>query len=377
MHCFATIMTCVWCLFTSLLVFAGVIVGIGFLIGDTAVPVGAIGMALTLPMFPYGELLSCYHTVGLSCQSDLDCSHGQICGPHKLCFCAPGSCLRDGKCVEWEYPTEPVTKPKEVVDKVQCPILAAMYNAGHLKPDEDGWVSKKHLQSALYEHIGLDKLSAAVNSLGVAAFRKTDKNMNDWRLESVLTGSILGDIQWWLGFRKSAAHRERYLNLFTQFESKHTQHGWSSGTREDAGSDPNNVCGGIFPCQRRFDEFYASFANPQGRVYFEELHRILCHMKQFGDRRSLFSHAPTAFGQDWQGTLATTAMFQFFGHLEDDGRLYMTVDDLRELLVEGRYPKAWKIRTGGELSTILQSDNPDWFGLHGLDCSGDSVKTEL
>lgn len=125
--------------------------------------------------------------------------------------------------------------------------------------------------------------------------------------------------------------------------------------------DEVDPCGGVYPCEALFKRFYLANAEPNGRLYRKNLMKMVCMARQQGDRGGEFSYWTgnvrlPGFGdifpypvpsQEWQMRGATSAMLEAFGWRDENNELFLTVDDVRALLMEGRFPDGWKKRKWG------------------------------
>lgn len=302
----------------------------------------------------------CVSHTGERCASS-PCKGGAVCAYGK-CVCPMGQCAGPSGCVDWSAPNTTQTKPHAA--KILCPVLASMYNAGDLVPDALGRVTQDALQSALMSAIGTSEAFAKFQAWGVAGFRADDTaEVHRSRCTPLLS------LCWWrktvLG--QTLPEDERYLDIFNMAAPRGgpsnsagyfpfsllphkaavhigVQHGYATGVR--GGPETHPECEGVFPCERRFQEFYVKHATPQGRLYREQLGQMMCDMKAHGNKgQSEYSNGPNRYFEEWQMKAAITGGWLYgFGRSDEHGEMYIDIDDARTMLMGGRYPATWEGR---------------------------------
>jgi len=242
-----------------------------------------------------------------------------------------------------------------------CPVLAAMHRAGDLKSDSKGNVEYIDMSLGLQHGLGFGKELAQFQAVGITDFALDQLNIEKVR-DRCLPLSASG--AQCLAGRGIGSHRnytKRFFNIFTMNGKQTMEHGISTGTRGGGNNMPDeeDPCGGAYPCEALFKRFYLANVESNGRMYRKNIMKMVCMARQFGDRGGEFSYhsgnvALPGFGdifpypvpmQEWQMKGATTAMLEAFGWFDEHGELYLTVDDLRALMIEGRYPDGWKKKT--------------------------------
>jgi hypothetical protein len=187
-------------------------------------------------------------------------------------------------------------------DKIICPVLASLYMNGDLRCTEDGVATVDDLVDAIQK----TGLSGAVSIAGIRKFAT----------------SITGEAG--------------SVNVFKMDGNARAEHTVSTGAR-----DPG-------PNATAFEKL-ASFADEAGRMYAAQATNMVNHFtKNPNDRNpqglpggvlGAYGLLVTAFGRDEQG----------------DGKgPYMTVDDLRGMYLEGKYPKDWVVREWGLFDAVKQ-----------------------
>jgi len=184
----------------------------------------------------------------------------------------------------------PRSKPR--ADDIPCPFLAAAYNSGDLVCDEDGMMTTQALEAAL-AYAGLAEGLRTTLARGAA--------------------------------KKSSSGDEHGLNLF-ELRGSAADHTGNTGIR-DPEVDPTKL-----PTLLGFGE--------NGRMY----------MRHFAKAANFFRQADPGLEGTATETVELTALLKVFGRDDEDGRLYLTDDDLRALWVEGRYPDGWTPRAEGSIS---------------------------
>lgn len=123
---------------------------------------------------------------------------------------------------------------------------------------------------------------------------------------------------------------------------------------------PNAVsCNGVYPCVERFNQFFG-WGGQNGRFYLNDILRVVCMARQYGDRGGEHSYAPSKAllgweltpvpGREWQMRGAMSATLYAFGRKDGSGNLYLSMADLKALFLEGRYPDGWQRREHGCLA---------------------------
>merc|ERR1719350_1003669 len=157
---------------------------------------------------------------------------------------------------------------------------------------------------------------------------------------------------------------ERWLNIFKLNGLQAVEHGMSTGTRGGANNVPDlDTCNGVFPCEDRFHRFYVKNADSRGRIYHKNILQVICQARKEGDRSGEYSYASGvvpvpgltlpggAPAREWQMKASLSGWLQAFGRTDEDGELFLTVDDARAMFMEGRYPDGWQTRPWGCLVT--------------------------
>jgi len=244
-------------------------------------------------------------------------------------------------------------------NRILCPVLAAMWNAGDLKTDEFGSVELQGMQDALHKGIGVEHSLAKFQATGIADFDRANKETELVR-DRCLPGTVSGT--------ECAAKRaagstsdsvKRWLNIFTMNGKQVLEHGISTGTRGGATNVPDpETCGGVFPCEERFQRFYVNNSD-NGRLYKKNLMKIVCAARKYGDRGGEFSYSSGSIhmpgggdllqvpAREWQMKCAIQGWLNAFGRKDEKGQWYLTIDDARAMVMEGRYPDGWKKRDWG------------------------------
>ena len=275
-----------------------------------------------------------------------------------VCRCKGTTCAdTNGNCVPWVPPDHTATRPD--ADKILCPVLTAIYNAGILRPDAYGRVTRDHLRDALYIGTGVE--SAEFQATGVAMFHKHDH----FETTSKRCFGLCYFRKMVMGEENKLDEDVRYLNIFTMGDSGATgyvKHGSSTGVRETptSRSDPNNKeCGGVFPCRARFDRLVAPFFDGDGRMYEVEMLRMMKFSQEHGDRFNLlWGSSRHPFLQLWQQDRAVMGWLEGFGRDDGDGRgLYLTLEDAEDIFLRGHLPRGYIRRWWGGGAI------PFWFAM--------------
>jgi hypothetical protein len=195
------------------------------------------------------------------------------------------------------------------------------------------------------ESIGVRQSLAEFQAIGVAAYAKDD--INETRRDRCF--ELLSQC-WWDQILKGNVTEKlnRYLNIFTMNGHPNVEHGFSTGVRGGATNVPDpDLCGGVYPCQARFDKFVAPYANPEGRFYREDVMNMVCNTEKNGDRGGEFSYSSLLTNRKWQMHLAADGWLTAFGWTDENGKLYLNLEDVRIMFMEGRFPVGWEKRPWG------------------------------
>jgi hypothetical protein len=180
-------------------------------------------------------------------------------------------------------------RPK--ADKIPCPAMLTFYNNGMMNPDEDGNVTTAELDKVL-------------ESVGVSAFVRG------------MLGRSADD---------SDGLRDCKFDLFALRDSS-LDHSGSTGVR-DPEVDPEKLETALL----KFSE--------NGRMYVEHFAAAANH----GEK-----HDPGIKGTLTQ-TLDFAALLELFGRVDEDGKRYLTDQDVRGLWMDGKFPEGWQPRPNCEV----------------------------
>mmetsp|Transcript_46667 Transcript_46667/g.117569 ORF Transcript_46667/g.117569 Transcript_46667/m.117569 type:complete len:355 (-) Transcript_46667:117-1181(-) len=253
-------------------------------------------------------------------------------------------------------------------NRILCPVLAAMVKGGHLHPDSDGAVTFEDIYTGLRDKLMCNDNLAWEQAIGIADY-DYDHRINQTTRDRCLPGTKCFFDKKLHGPNR---YNERYLNIYKMNGLQTVEHGCSTGVRGGANNVPDfELCNGIFPCEVRFTKFYEACADSRGRLYRDNVLCVVCKAQSFGDRGGEFSYNPLQSARQWQMTAAITGWVQAFGRLDPDTKdWYMTLDDARAMILEGRYPDGWTPRKwGGALDLVKAgdiqlpcADEPWWQG---------------
>jgi hypothetical protein len=175
-------------------------------------------------------------------------------------------------------------------DKIPCPALLSFYNNGSLNPDEDGNVTTAHLEEVLAS-VGV---SNKVRKALVKGADKTDEIPDSFNLFALRDSSL--------------------------------DHSGSTGIRDP---DVNS---------EKLDNALLKF-NENGRMYAEHF-AAAANQAQEQD--------PGIKGTIIQ-TAEFTALLEVFGRIDESNKRYLTVDDVKGLWIDGKYPKDWQPRAADDI----------------------------
>lgn len=245
-------------------------------------------------------------------------------------------------------------------DHIICPVLAALHRAGDLKTDNNGNMELQQLYDGLHEGLGIRSFPANFQAFGIVKYDKSQKGIEETTNACKPPGGcflkrfVLDDVN---------SDTLRYLNIFEMHGKQAIEHGISTGIRGgDTNMPPNAIdCRGQYPCRKRFDQFFGGVVS-NGRFYMEDIMAVVCKARKYGDRNGEYAYAPSKTvsifegwnfsftpvpGREWQMRGAMSATLVAFGRTDGKGELYLTMDDLKALFLDGRYPDGWKPRTHG------------------------------
>lgn len=274
-------------------------------------------------------------------------------------------------------------------NRILCPVLAALHKSGDLVVDEFGDAERGAIKHALKEGTYCEEDLAEFQSAGIAGYDMTHKfdQLERNRCLPGLTWSGSACFAKWL-VGSNAADVKRYLNIFKMNGLETVEHGISTGVRGGNcnGLLSNDPCNGVYPCEALFQKFYVSKADVNGRLYIEQILQIICHAAMEGDRGGEFAYQDgevTVLGLDvaklpartWQMRAAMHGWLSAFGRPDEAGTLYLTVDDARAMIMEGRVPDNWEKRKWGCITKL--GGCPKMFnGVRDLSLIG-QMKTEM
>jgi len=253
---------------------------------------------------------------------------------------------------------------------ILCPVLAALWNAGDLKTDEFGSVELQGMQDALHYGTGCGDSLAKFQATGIADYDRHNKETELVR-DRCIPGITASGTK--CAAKRAAGSKsddvKRWLNIFTMNGKQVLEHGISTGTRGGATNVPDpETCGGVFPCEARFQRFYVNNSDENGRLYRKNLMKIVCAARKYGDRGGEYSYSSGSIhlpgggdmipvpAREWQMKAAIQGWLNAFGRTDEKGQWYLTIDDARAMVMEGRYPDGWKKRNWGCL--VYGCDDP-------------------
>lgn len=250
------------------------------------------------------------------------------------------------------------------VDRNVCPALAALQRAGQLNTDSNGNVEIMDIFDGLHNGLGIEKNLSLFQAFGIVGYPPEEKNKERSRDRCIPGVTARGNKcfrERYLG-GKYSPENARYLNVLTMHGKQTVEHGISTGVRGGSANMPPGLaekCNGKFPCEYLFQKFYVDNADRNGNFYIGDLMKIVCLARKIGDRGGEHSYRDGLMSQplfpkhlkvvsaEWQMKGALTAMLGVFGRRDKSYRLYMTLDDMRAVVMEGRFPTGWKKRPHG------------------------------
>jgi len=272
-----------------------------------------------------------------------------------VCVCSkPGTCAVNGTCVSSPELTAP--PPELNAKKIVCPVLASLYNAGFLVPDEYGRVERLKVQEAIRVGLNADDLTAWFFGQTTAGFTAADVDSTNFNMDPL---SMSLDLL----FNSPNATREpspednRYLNIFTMGSTPAIIHQVAAAVRGGEGLvDPQCTSG--YPCLARYEQFWEAYATPDGRLYAKQLGQALCNIF----RNGFHGVATDNFFTLTQGFtareyLAVSGWLIAFGRTDENGMVYLSVNDTRVMEMNGVFPPDWKLPPVWGVDQVLEVQN--------------------
>jgi hypothetical protein len=213
--------------------------------------------------------------------------------------------------------------------------LASLYNAGFFVPDEYGRVERLKVQQAIRDGLNADLKTAWFFGITTAGFKDADVDEQFFTMAPLADAIRMRDE----GATEEPPGEDRYLNIFRMVENPAIMHQVAAAAR---GGPIDPACP-TFPCEKRFDEFFGKFANSEGRIYAKELGDIAGNIFKNGyhgvaAKTSLLTITQGLTGREF---LALCGFLDAFGRKDEEGRLYVHVDDFRHIVMHGEFPKGW------------------------------------
>lgn len=203
-------------------------------------------------------------------------------------------------------------------NKIMCPVLAAMYNSGQLKVDEEGRVSLTELFRMLTQDLGVGQAFAAFQARGVAAYKLNDH-------EEIFRSRKI-----------SEDGEERYLNIFKMHANPEVRHGMGTAVR--AADGPN---------EEIFDQFITNNCNDSEKMYRSDILKIVEFTVEFGEKKGEFSDSMFKVMREWQMRLAMDGFLSAFGEKDENDEQFLKLSDVRRLYINGELPENWRKRDWG------------------------------
>lgn len=175
-------------------------------------------------------------------------------------------------------------------DKIPCPALLSFYNNDLLNPDEHGNVTTAQLDAVLAS-VGLN---AKVRGTLVKGADKTDEAINSFNLFALRDSKL--DHSGSTGIRDPEINPEKLENTLLKFSEN----------------------------DRMYAEHFAAAANH-------------AQLQDPGFTGTLIE------------TLEFTALLEVFGRVDESKKRYLTVDDVKGLWIDGKFPQDWQPRASDEI----------------------------
>ena len=232
---------------------------------------------------------------------------------------------------------------------IPCPVLAAMYTGGALKPDAEGKVSMYHVREMMKEGIGAKQTMATTIARGAVVYAEDDT-------ENVVKAPV---------FSGNAAESGRYINLFKLNRNFHRQHGYSTTSRDLKATNSDDA----LTMEQRFDKWYKPHFEADGRCGARCIGSIIANAEKVGERGGEMSLAKDRGWKGWGMKFAMAGWLAAFGERDPvTGLMHFTEDQAKDMIIRSTYPTAWKRRPWGwpeEVATIKAFDIRDKGNLFG------------
>ncbi len=175
-------------------------------------------------------------------------------------------------------------------DKIPCPALLTFYNNDLLNPDEYGNVTTAQLDDVL-ANVGIN---ATVRKVLVKGADKTDEIPHSFNLFALRDSNL--DHSGSTGIRDPEINSEKLENALLKFSEN----------------------------DRMYAEHFAAAANQ-------------AQLQDPGFKGTIIQ------------TLEFTALLEVFGRMDESKKRYLTVDDVKSLWIDGKFPKDWQPRASDEI----------------------------
>jgi len=252
------------------------------------------------------------------------------------------------------------------LNRVLCPVLASLIRSGDLVVDQFGSSERAQIKTALEKGTGVNSDFSEFQSGGISNYdkiHKFDQNSRNRCAPGITLEGTACFTKRTAGYTGDSI--KRWLNVFEMNGLETVEHGFSTGVRGGNCNSPpaNDICGGVYPCEALFQKYYVSNADSRGRLYLDQIKRIICQALAEGDRGGEFSHQDGLVqvpllpnkqlpARNWQMKAAMNGWLSAFGRPDERGELYFTVEDARAMLMESRFPDGWQIRQWGCITTL-------------------------
>lgn len=233
--------------------------------------------------------------------------------------------------------------------RILCPVLAALVKAGDMSTDILGNVEIADIRDAIRFKLGGTHRLGTFEAHGIVHFANDQKSSQAVR--NRCTGACLAARHLYDSNRESF---KRWLNIYDMNGRQTIEHGISTGTRGGATNMPfDDGCNGNYPCLNNFNKFISSSAK-NNKFYLKEILDIICKARQYGDRGGEWSfqtlgelnffsaewNVNLVPAREWQMKGAMSAMLFTFGR-KDAGGVYLTLQDMKDLFLHGKYRQGW------------------------------------
>jgi len=203
-------------------------------------------------------------------------------------------------------------------------------------------VERLKVESALHDGLGAQNMMSFGFGLTTAGYTAADVDEQNFQMVDPLKALQ----EYANNANAEVPGQERYLNIFRMEKNKDVLHQIGAAVR---GGPTDPQCNNQWPCTSRFDEFFAKYADANGRIYAKQLGNIASNIYMNGwhgvaASNSLFTSVLGFTGREF---LALAGWLVCFGQKDANGNRYLPLDWAKTMEMDGVFPSKWKKRGTG------------------------------